>query len=328
MQGTLKGKSARQRGAFTLLEMLVSITVLTLLILIVTRLINSATILTTVGHQHLDADNQARPVLDRMAEDFSQIVKRPDVDYLLKQPSNPQTGSGNTGKNDQIAFFTHVDGYYGSASHSHYSVVGYRLNSDSSVTTASLNKLERLGKALPWNGDASANMPIAFVPVPLASPFASPKPSPLPLPNPTPAWPQAGNMAADPDGHYEVIGPQIFRFEYFYQLAQGDLSDKPWDDINQANNTVNGLHDVGAIVVTIATIDPKSRVLVSDAQLVTLAGQMNDYIHYNSPGNSGKVGPALTEIWQDAINASTLPKAVLAGIRVYERYFYLNGLQQ
>lgn len=172
---------------------------------------------------------------------------------------------------------------------------------------------------------------MVFVPIPLASPFASPKPSPLPIPNPTPAWPQAGTMAADPDGHYEVVGPQVFRFEYYYQLQQGDLWDKPWDDVpanNQNHHTVSGLRDVGAIVVVIATIDPKSRVLVTDAQLSTLAGQMNDYSVYNSQGNSGKVGPQPQVQWQTAVNDSMLPTAAKAGIRLYQRYLYLNGAQQ
>jgi hypothetical protein len=138
-------------------------------------------------------------------------------------------------------------------------------------------------------------------------------------------------MAPDPDGRYEVIGPNIFRFEYYYQLAEGDLWDRPWDDTpdNGVNHsTVSGLRDVGAIVVVMAAIDPKSRVLVSEAQLATLATQMKDYIHFNSPGNSGKVGPQPQVQWQDAVDNSTIPTAAKAGIRFYQRYFYLNGQQQ
>jgi hypothetical protein len=320
------------RSAFTLVEMVVSISVLTLLVLLCTRLLNSASTIATTGNKHMDTDNQARPVLDRMAEDFSQIVKRADVDYFLKQPGNEQTGPNpNIGKNDQIAFYSQVEGYYPTNSQSHLSLVAYRLNSDPGVTTASLNRLERLGKGLIWNGDVGSNTPIVFAPIPIASP--SSLPTPTAPPSPTPAWPQAGNMAVDPDGHYEVVGPEIFRFEYFYQLRLGNLWDKPWDDTKDNDldhNTVSGLRDVGAIVVVIATIDPKSRVLVSDTQLSNLAGQLVDYTVYKSPGNSGKVGPQLTATWQDAVNKNTLnlPPTVLSGIHMYERYFYLNGKQQ
>jgi hypothetical protein len=126
-----------------------------------------------------------------------------------------------------------------------------------------------------------------------------------------------------------VIGPQVFRFEYYYQLQSGDLNDSPWDDINPKppHNSVSGLRDVGAIVVLIATIDPKSRVLVTDAQLTTLAGQMLDYIPPQKPKDANKT-PAPQVQWQTAVNSSALPRAAAAGIRIYQRYFYLNGQAQ
>jgi type II secretory pathway component PulJ len=324
---------AAVRG-FTLAEILVSIVALTLLLVLVARLLNSASIITTLGGKRMDSDNQARSVLDRMAEDFSQIVKRTDVDYFLKNSTNnPQTGS-TVSKNDQIAFYTQAGGYYATALQSHFSLVGYRLNSDPNVTTASLNKLERLGKALAWNGDVSGNIPMVFLPIPLASPLPSPLPSPMPSPYPAPAWPQAGNMAADPAGNYEVIGPQVLRFEYYYQLQSGDLNDSPWDDINPnpPHSTINGLQDVGAIVVLIATIDPKSRVLVTDNQLTNLAGQMPDYVQATTKQKTPLL--PLQVQWQAAVNAAPttsgilIPAAAAAGIRIYQRYFYLNGRTQ
>lgn len=318
--------------------MLVSIAVLTLLIVFVNQLVHSASTIATLGNKHMDSDNQARPVLDRMAEDISGIVKRSDIDYLLKQPANPQTGSSNTGKNDQIAFYSQVEGYSPSTSQSHVSMVAYRINSD--TTSAAYNKLERLAKALIWNGQVLTPTPIpipappptptivpmVFLPIPLASPLAAPLPSPMPNPAPTPAWPQAGNMAADPD--YELIGPQVFRFEYYYQLLTGDFTDTPWDTDQTGHDSIVGLRDVTTIVVVIATIDPKSRLLVTETQLAALASQMKDHVPYKSPGNSGKVDTTLSFKWQAVVNSSTLPKAALAGIHFYQRTFYLNGLQQ
>jgi len=167
-----------------------------------------------------------------------------------------------------------------------------------------------MGKGLVWNGVSSSDTPMVFLPLTIVG-----------------TWSAATNNGSDND--YEVIGPQIFRFEYYYQLQTGDLSDTPWDT-DQGHNSIHGLRDVGAIVVVITTIDAKSRVLVSDTQLSNLAGKLVDYSVYKSPGNSGKVGPALTALWQDAVNENTLnlPPTVLAGIRFYQRYFYLNGTQQ
>ena len=53
----------------------------------------------------MDADSQARQLLDRMAIDFDQMLKRSDISYYVK------TGSTQPG-NDQIAFFSAVPGYY------------------------------------------------------------------------------------------------------------------------------------------------------------------------------------------------------------------------
>ena len=129
--------------------MLVSITVLTLLVLLISRLFNSASALTTSGNKRMDVDGQARPVLDRIAVDFAQMVKRPDVDYYLKSTSNTQTG------NDQIAFYSVVPGY-NATSASPVSLVAYRINAQ--------NQAERMGKGLIWNGDSSAGTPIVFLP--------------------------------------------------------------------------------------------------------------------------------------------------------------------
>ena len=92
--------------AFTLVELLVSIAVLALLILLITRLVNSATSITTLGNKHMDADSHARPVLDRMALDFVQMLKRKDISYYVK------TGSTTMAGNDWIGFYSTVQGYF------------------------------------------------------------------------------------------------------------------------------------------------------------------------------------------------------------------------
>src|SRR5438067_3424043 len=116
----------RDSGAFTLVELLISVGVLALLILLVSQLMNSATAVARTGNKHIDTDTQARAVLDRMAVDFAQMLKRTDVDYYLKAPigyKNPNAhGKGlhlQVGEqgNDQIAFFSQVAaGYYPSTS--------------------------------------------------------------------------------------------------------------------------------------------------------------------------------------------------------------------
>src|SRR5262249_32001436 len=137
-------------GGFTLAELVVSMGVFALLIFLASQFFNSAATVTTLGNKQMDADAQARQLLDRMAIDFAQMVKRSDVDYYVKSSAaSPQRRVLQPG-NDQIAFYSAVPGYYPSTgSQSPVSLVAYRVNSTS--TLASYNKMERFGKGLVLN---------------------------------------------------------------------------------------------------------------------------------------------------------------------------------
>ena len=240
----------RRRLAFTLIELLVSVVVLAFLILLVAQLVNSTTNVTISSNKHMDADGQARLLLDRLAMDFALMLKRGDVDYLLKQPGNLQAG------NDQIAFFSEVPGY-SSGTPSPVSLVAYRVNTEVQV--------ERLGKGLLWNGASAAEYPLVFLPQTIAA-----------------TWPDA----IDPnktDSDYEKIGPQVFRFEYCYLLKSGAYSITPWDAA-AGSTAINGLQDVAAIAVAIAVIDPKSRGIVTNDGINSLIGQMEDFPDATAPG--------------------------------------------
>src|SRR5213078_1494181 len=207
----------RTRGGFTLAELLVSVFVLVLLIFMFTQLMTSATAITRNDHKHVDTDTQARATLDRMALDFAQMLKRTDVDYYVKQRSGYKGhgnghgwGQGHNGDkgSDQIAFFTHVPGYYPSSYGSPISLVAYRVN-ESTSTNVAYGRLERLAKGLLWNGvdngtGQNATYPVVFSPGQLTAcnngpcdPWAS-------------AWSAAinnDNNNASSDDNYEVIGP-------------------------------------------------------------------------------------------------------------------------
>jgi hypothetical protein len=366
-------------AGFTLAELLVSVGVLVLLVFLASQLLNSAATVTTLGHKQMDADAQARQLLDRMAIDFAQMVKRPDVDYYLKSAATPPpTGVRNLLQpgNDQIAFYSTVPGYYPtSGAQSPVSLVAYRVYNPSPAPSpcGDCNKLQRMGKGLVWNAVSTADIPIVFMPVPIASPIpVGELPSPTPNPLPTPAWPQAGNMTTD--AAYEVAGSQVFRFEYYYlvsgQLAPGaattstppppTLSDIPWDTricscppsptptatptptitppALCCHTAPKGMQDVAAIVVDIAVIDPKSRMLVTDAQLARLNGAdgqpqgpaLIDWgktgVGYPTQAQWQTTPGLLSAQWRAALDANAvgLPSAAISGIRVYERCLYLS----
>jgi type II secretory pathway pseudopilin PulG len=295
--------------AFTLVEMVVSIAVLVFLVLLITRLVNSATTITTVGHKRMDTDAQARQLLDRMALDFDKMVKRSDVSYWVKCSGDTMSG-GTSGVNDRIAFFSAIPGYLASTQQgypSNIAVVAYRVNADPSPSNSSYNRVERMGKGLNLNGAYTGLTPLLF----LDSTSA-------PTTTIDAIWPSATKPYPDPsytDPDYEVIGPQVFRFEYYYLLTTGVLSAGPW-----TNASVPTIRDVAAIVVDIAAIDPKSKVLLTDAptQITTLIGRLPDYAPTMVPGQ-------LLAAWQTALDGVTdMPRPAIQGIRLYERYFYLN----
>lgn len=318
---SLTARRADCQRAFTLVEVLVAMTVLVLLIGLIAQMTDGVASVIGRGQAHIDTDGQARALLDRMAIDLGAMVKRPDVDYYLKGRPAALTQPGN----DQIAFYSEVPGYFppstDTTTQSSASLVAYRVNGNTL-------HMERLCKGLVWNGaSAGAGNAMGFLPVPLASPL----PSPLPATILPPLWPQAADPTTQ-DLDYEELGPQVFRFEYYYVLKGQSatsnvsmLSLTPWyADAPVSHTSVNGMQDVAGIGVLIAVIDQKSRTLVSKDQLATLAGQMEDA---PDPSGGNFASPGDIELqWTTAVNKSSLPRPAASAIRIYTRCFYLNGI--
>ncbi len=298
----------RQRlSGFTLAELLVAVGVLVLLVLLTSQLLNSAATVTTLGHKQMDADAQARQLFDRMALDFAQLVKRNDLDLFAKGTVAPNSVGGAMNGNDQIAFYGAVPGYYPSTgSQSPISLVAYRVNSG--ATSDRFNNMERLGKGLVWNAVSSTDKSVVFMPLTIAA-----------------TWPAAvSNNLPDPDGNYESVAPQVFRFEYCYLLTSGSFSITPPLD----GNSHADLSRIAAIVVDIAVIDPRSKLLLTSAQIASLAGTMIDYgasaaggcpaPNWQSPGE-------LRRQWQCVLDSTNgVPRQAISAIRLYERSFYLS----
>jgi len=329
-------KQRERFSAFTLTELLVTMSVLVLLVFLFTQLLNSAATIMTVGNKRMDADSQARQLLDRMNIDFAQMVKRPDVDYYLKS-SLPASDCGvcrAQAGNDQAAFYSKVLGYYPAPTAnptatpigaSPASLVSYRVNSDTG--SAFYNRMQRMGKGLAWNGVSTGLTPVVFLPLTIAGNWA------------------AATDTTSTDSDYEVIGPQVFRFEYYYLLkgvsttTNAIFTDTPWDTRTGILHTnVSGMRDVAAIVVGVAVIEPKSKALLDNSaqvpppndNITRLGARLIDWGNTTCTGCPSQTqwqttaGQLLTQ-WQAALDANTLglPRPAISGIRLYERYFYL-----
>lgn len=342
----------RKRAGFTLAELLVSVFVLVIITFMVAQLMSSATAIARTGHKHIDTDTQARVVFDRMALDFAQMLKRTDVDCYIKQRAN-YNGHGNghgcgRGKNgdkgsDQIAFFSQVPGYYPSpvsAEQSPISLVAYRVNEGNPNNNPAYGRLERLAKGLGWNGlisnpNPNSPYPIVFLPQTISN---------------ISAWSAAinnDNGANSRDADYEVIGPSVFRLEYFYLLKNGRVTDWPWDKWDYPDQQTIyyplplGLSQIEAIAVAIAVIDPASRALIQTASsnsgygdIVDVAAELPDFRSTCGRGNGQRTVGSVEYQWKGVIESMAqtgqtpqgklIPREAAKGIRVYTRYFDLK----
>ncbi len=286
---------------FTLLEILSAVAVLTLMLVLVNQLTLSAMAVMSLSGRHIDSDTEARLIFNRMAVDFSRMLKRTDIDYSsFKQPLNLQTG------NDRCAFYSETSGYFSGTSQpagsgrGDVSLVAYRIANDPTTGTPGLH---RMGKGLGWEPDPSGSAwsNVAFLPVTFND-----------------RWPNL--FTSDTD--YRPIGEQVFRIEYTYLLKStatqaARTSITPWD--TTAHTSANGFKDVAALVVTIAVLDNSIRILVKNFSDLTQAFP------------DAKDGADTSSAWNAVVNSATfstianVSKPSAAGVRIYQRYFYLDS---
>jgi prepilin-type N-terminal cleavage/methylation domain-containing protein len=343
---------------FTLVELLISIVVVTIIVLMVAQLMSNATAVARTGNKHIDTDTQARIVLDQMAVDFAKMLKRTDIDYYIKVPlgyKNPNANgkgkklkSGQLG-NDQIAFFAETPGYYPPGSQSPLSLVAYRI--DDVPTSATYLQLVRMAKGLLWNGVNNGTTSTSPYPIVFAT-----RQIDLSCTNKCPCngttGPWAGPWSAalcddTADTDYETIGPGVFRFEYYYLLKDGSITDAPrvtsaavnWSptDPIPLSAKLNAFSDVEAIAVVIAVIDPASRSLVfQSGALFNLMSDMADFKNANGKGfGAHRIGDVENN-WNLAVQSaaqtgatsdgSAFPRAAASAVRIYNRYFDVRTL--
>jgi len=293
------------QSAFTLAEVLVSIAILSMLIVLFSQIFSAATASTSRCTKHLDADSQARLVFDRMADDFSNMLMRKDVDYYF---------SKQTPGNDTMFFFSQAPGCSGTSTtpKSVTSLVGYRIN----PTTL---QLERLSKQLDWDGSTGTDSMVFLTytsgtNLDLASTIATKWATTIP---PT-----------STDDNYRVMGDGIFRLEFcFLETPTPAGTASPYVDPPSPTpgnypfqfTTSGTTTTVTGIVVTIAILDTTSRIIAPNMSglVSTLTDQTNT--------------PPLMA-WNSTIQAldfaakAGIPATAASQVRVYQRTFYFNTL--
>ncbi|MEI6351728.1 MAG: prepilin-type N-terminal cleavage/methylation domain-containing protein [Verrucomicrobiota bacterium] len=360
MRTPFKKRTQPTTTGFTLVELLVAMSVLVLLLVLVSQLVNSASLVTSQSGKRLDADTQARMLFDCMAVDFENMIKRPDVDTLFYKATG----------NDKLFFFSQAPAYFNSAinatAKSDVALVGYRVtgqNGDAS-NFAPAHSLERLGKGLTWDGTPGGAAPGSMV---FASGSANPTNTLASI------WTADIGSAPDYSGSsdfYHVLADQVFRMEICFQVKDvthpnaigaaysnypvavnsalasascgagvppnsGQPGSRWYDTVNSraylcasgsgatAIWQANGLKDLVSIVVTIAVLDHTSRAVTPDlASLAALFADADEQTDLRA--NPPKL-PA--QKWKEALetaiknSATGIPKEATAQIRIYQRHF-------
>jgi len=311
---------ARRVPAFTLVEMLVAVAVLTLLMVALAQIISDMQRVSTASTKHLKADSESRMVFDRIAEDLGRMVRRTDVDYLLNHSAN--------NNNDSLFFYSEAPAFSSAtiAEQNSVALTGYRINP--------AYQLERLADGLTWHGITSAGMVfLTYASYPLTA--AS---TPLPASTLAGAFPNVV-AANSTDSNYHVLGEDVFRLEFCYLLKPctdtsgkhqpAIYSNSPYDTrAGHSSMAGIGLTDVQALVVGVAVLDSASRqILPAGTTLNTAAGLLGDVSDADLAATPPKL---MATTWQGEIDSGAfaqnagLPKVAANQVRVYQRLFPLN----
>ena len=310
-------------AGFTLVELMVSISVLAVLGGLVAQLMSSTSRLTANSKQSSECDTEARYALSQISADLSRRVRRPDVDALVKKKAG----------NDEFFLFSETAGYAPNLTEakdaskaknrSTVSLIGYRIQpvQKGGIT---LMELQRYARALPWTSTSNDK----------ALPFVSMSGSPaVPLPASTLAgtdgqgaggsFPEVVNGVATEDIYYQPIAQNVVRFEVSV-LYKPDMSDQaaPKQAFLLSDAKVveeisrNGFSNISAIVVSLVILDAQSAVKTKQQDIDDLEledSNPSDFPEYPADRWNAKFKEKLPK----------LPKHLASGIHFYQRVISL-----
>ncbi len=320
------------KEGFTLVEILSAVAVLGILVVIIAQLMTETTQTITINENRISLEGEMRTVFASMSTDFTNMVKRTDMDNLFTK-----LGTGTPGANDYMFFYSEAPAYFDStvtsANRSPFSLIGYCIASSTDGTY----HLERYSRGLSWEspvGGTSDTWGPIFLTYP-AAPNTNANPYPTVAPNPLTTLPKGPWSAELPSGatipgnsNYHVIGEGIFRLEYCFLRSDGSIADSPVIS-TAAPTTWHALTDVAAVVVTVAVLDTNSQKLIN-GNMSALIGDFTDS-GFTTAVTAGTAPNLMATNWQTEVNSLTanpptgMPRQVLSRIRIYQHFFSLNN---
>jgi prepilin-type N-terminal cleavage/methylation domain-containing protein len=314
-----RSRSGRKAG-FTLVELMVSISVLAILGGLVSQLMSSTSRLTSNSKQSSECDAEARYALSQISADLSYRVRRPDVDALVKKEDG----------NDEFFLFAETAGYAPKlsesgdenrfANRSTVSLIGYRVEKEANKNGLELFQLKRYARALPWT-DRDEDKALPFVVL-----DSTGKPSAASTLAGTDGKGAGGSFEKAVTGdsgekdYLQPIAQNVVRFEVSVVRKPDDKHPKAYllnDEGVVTELSKNGFANIASIVFSIAVLD-------TQAAAKTKQQDIDSHKLDDTPTGDQLVFPV--EKWNATFKdkAASMPRYLAAGIHFYERVVSLS----
>lgn len=278
------------RFGFTLIEVMIAVSILALLLILFSQLIGNVSKLTAQGRQRLDSDAAARIALDLIASDLGARLRRPDADFLIEKSSG----------SDAFFFHSEAPAFLGSGTADTVALIGYRVSGT--------NGLERIGMGYPM-GSGSFALPTRLSTIVNTLPETAFQPLCKEVFRMEIEFMKRDGNFIDKPPTRAAAGKPAYTYisnsGSLVQISASQLDD--WDDIC-------------AMVITIACLDRDQQKLLSDTELTALAEAFQD-----APASSN-TRPGTFPWGERAEKASfdLRAKSASGAVRVYRRFIPLQ----
>jgi prepilin-type N-terminal cleavage/methylation domain-containing protein len=304
--GTAPVAPGGSRKAFTLVEVLVAMSVLGLIFVIVSQIFNTSSTAISQSSKSMSALDASQTVFQQIALDISRMVLRDDVDYSFVK--NAAGSPSNLPGNDLLSFYANTQGLSTTGSSSSVpsralAVVDYQVVQNA---TTKLLELDYGAQQIDWN-NSGTNPFVLTSAIQLLT-----TPNTLPVLN--------------PGSSLVTMAPEVIRMEICFQLASDPApADNPPKLLTPAtpvyispSNVPRPIRNVAGLLVGIVVIDPKSRQLLPSGADIKVASLFPDAL----------ANEDLLSLWTPKNTASQLrgaglPPAALGGVHLYQKYFPL-----
>ncbi len=282
-------QSHQQPHGFTLIELIVTMSILSVILLMALQVTESTRRSIRVSEAKSINDAIARRAFDQISRDFAQMVVRDDARIEFKSNSG----------NDTFQFYTNTRGLTtgGNVAERGVTLVSYTTPYDNERGY----ELTRGTLGHDFNQVAGSALNLNFDPN---------------NPNNNNTFPtiSASNL--------QSLSNNIFRFEvqYLYEDPAAASNPQITREIREPNSTTNfAQKTLRGVTITLATLDDRSRRAVQISRLETLANLFPD-----ATANADTLATWTTERDRLAlVGADSLPKDALQSIRCYQRTFLI-----